>query len=90
MLELGAEEIAYHTAVLDKVEQLFARHNYTLFLLGKRFNQALLQRSAVPGNWHTFESLDAVRSAIAAHRQAGMTIYLKSSNGIGLGKIEPC
>ena len=90
MLELGAEEIAYHAAVLDKVEQLFARHNYTLFLLGKRFNQALQQRSAVPGNWHTFESLDAVRSAIAAHRQAGMTIYLKSSNGIGLGKIEPC
>ena len=90
MLELGAEEIAYHAAVLDKAEQLFAKHNYTLFLLGERFKQALQLRTDIPGNWRTFDSLDAVRSAIIAHRQAGMTIYLKSSNGIGLGKIEPC
>lgn len=90
MLELGAEEIAYHAAVLDKAEQLFAKHNYTLFLLGERFKQALQLRTDIPGNWRTFDSLDAVRSAIIEHRQAGMTIYLKSSNGIGLGKIEPC
>ena len=90
MLELGADEIAYHAAVLDKVEELFAQHNYTLFLLGERFGKALQQKSARHNNWHTFASLDAVRSAIAEHRQSGMTIYLKSSNGIGLGKIEAC
>ncbi|MBO5923989.1 MAG: UDP-N-acetylmuramoyl-tripeptide--D-alanyl-D-alanine ligase, partial [Lentisphaeria bacterium] len=90
MLELGGDEISYHREVLEFVQKSFAAHNYKLYLLGKRFAGAAKMFDQMPGNMQCFEDLESLTTSIIQTRTPGMTIFLKSSNSIGLSKVEPC
>ena len=89
MLELGSQEIDYHRQVIEFALNTFKQHDYTLFLLGKRF-QAAAETLALPENVILFNTLEEVTQAVYKHKTANMTIFLKSSNGTGLSKVEPC
>lgn len=89
MLELGDEEITYHRQTLEFVMQRFEKHDFKLFLLGKRF-AAALQELGDFDKVQCFDSLQDIQQAIKNYRTCGMTIFLKSSNGTGLSKVEPC
>ena len=90
MLELGGDEINYHQEVLDFVQQSFRDHDYTLYLLGKRFSEAAGSFENTLKNVQTFDELATLIENIAKVRTPGMTIFLKSSNSVGLSKVEPC
>jgi UDP-N-acetylmuramyl pentapeptide synthase len=90
MLELGDEEIAYHREVLDFVQKNFSRrNNCRIFLLGKRFAEAY-KTAGITLQTECFDLLEALQSKLSATAEEGMTIFLKSSNSIGLSKVEPC
>jgi UDP-N-acetylmuramyl pentapeptide synthase len=59
-------------------------------LLGKRFAGAAKMFDQMPGNMQCFEDLETLTASITQARTPGMTIFLKSSNSIGLSKVEPC
>ena len=90
MLELGSDEIKYHREVLEYVAATFQEHDYTLFTLGKRFAEALQTNDLNLKNVQSFNELAALIQALQTIRTPGMTIFLKSSNSIGLSKVEPC
>ena len=90
MLELGSDEISYHKEVLEFVAGTFKNHNYTLFLLGKRFAEAAGSMECPLCNMQSFDDLSKLVNSIEQLRTPGMTIFLKSSNSIGLSKVEPC
>ena len=90
MLELGEDEISYHQQVLEYVCKTFSAHDYRLLLLGKRFNEALQKRVLPLKNVQSFTQLDDLVQALQQIRTPGMTIFLKSSNSVGLSKVEPC
>lgn len=90
MLELGKDEIIYHREVLEFVSKTFQPHDYSLYLLGKRFEEALNSSQASCKNVQSFTDLDVLLEAIRKSCVPGMTIFLKSSNSIGLSKVEPC
>ena len=89
MLELGSEEINYHRQIIEFALTTFRQHDYTLFLLGKRF-KAAAETLTLPGNVVLFDTLEKVTQAIYQHKTADMTIFLKSSNSTGLSRVEPC
>ena len=89
MLELGTQEIDYHRQVIEFALNTFRLHNYTLFLLGKRFTAAA-ETLELPENITLFDTLEEVTQAVYQHKTADMTIFLKSSNGTGLSRVEPC
>ncbi len=89
MLELGNDEIAYHQDVLNFVKKAFKLHRYTLFLLGKRFGEAAANLQ-ITESCRLFDDLSNLQDAVKTFRTPGMTIFLKSSNSIGLSKVEPC
>ena len=90
MLELGNDEINYHREVLEFVFETFQTHNYMLFLLGKRFSDAISNMIVNSDRVQTFIDLASLVKSIEKVRTASMTIFLKSSNSIGLSKVEPC
>ena len=90
MLELGSDEISYHREVLEFALKSFAGYNYNICLLGKRFTEAFEYLSNMPENVLCFGDLESLTDHLAAVRTPGMTIFLKSSNSIGLSKVEPC
>ena len=90
MLELGKDEISYHREVLEFVSKTFQSHDYSLYLLGKRFEEALNSSQVSCKNVQSFTDFSMLSAALKAARVPGMTIFLKSSNSIGLSKVEPC
>ena len=90
MLELGDDETAYHREVLEFVQTAFRDHNFKLCLLGKRFNAAAQDNTLQLSNVQCFDDLDSLTKTLRELRTPGMTIFLKSSNSIGLSKVEPC
>ena len=88
MLELGSSEISYHEQVLEFVCKKFQAHDYTLLLLGKRF-KAASEELGLTGI-RCFDTLEDITSAIEQIKAPGMTIFLKSSNSVGLSRVEPC
>ena len=90
MLELGSDEISYHHEVLEFVSKTFSEHDYRVFLLGKRFAEALKTGNIQLKNAECFSQLTVLVDALQKLRTPGMTIFLKSSNSIGLSKVEPC
>lgn len=89
MLELGAEEINYHRQILELVKAKFDRGDFQLWLVGKRFAEALKSMDKFE-NWRHFENIPQLEKALQSLDKKGLTIYLKSSNSIGLSKVEPC
>ena len=90
MLELGSDEISYHHEVLEFVSKTFCGHDYRILLLGKRFEEALKTGNIQLKNAECFSQLAMLVDALQKLRTPGMTIFLKSSNSIGLSKVEPC
>lgn len=90
MLELGEDEIKYHRDVLEYVSATFKNHDYTLLLLGRCFAEAMQSADSGLKNVQSFTDLDSLTQTIRQLRTPGMTIFLKSSNSTGLGKVEPC
>ncbi len=90
MLELGEDEISYHKQVLEYVCRTFSNHDYRLLLLGKRFNEALTDCALQLKNVQNFTRIEDLVQALQKIRTSGMTIFLKSSNSVGLSKVEPC
>ena len=90
MLELGSNEISYHHEVLEFVSKTFCGHDYRILLLGKRFEEALKTGNIQLKNAECFAGLDLLINALQKLRSPGMTIFLKSSNSVGLSKVEPC
>ncbi|MBE6367105.1 MAG: UDP-N-acetylmuramoyl-tripeptide--D-alanyl-D-alanine ligase [Lentisphaerae bacterium] len=90
MLELGSDETAYHRQVLEQLQSRFKKHKYRLFLLGKRFAEALQSYPDLPENWQTFDDMEQLQTALKNVSLDNLTVFLKSSNSIGLSKVEPC
>ncbi len=90
MLELGNDAIRYHRELLGEVRSEFAGLPVFLWLLGPRFAAALTECGTIPAAWRHFDTLEALQDALAQFRRPGMTIFLKSSNSLGLCKVEPC
>ncbi len=89
MLELGAQCDASHREILELVRELFAGCDYRLLLLGPRFARSLAALNAVPDSWQSFAALPELKTALAAAVEPGATVFLKSSNGLGLHTVEP-
>lgn len=91
MLELGEDELRYHAEILDFVQQNFAGFSACrLFLLGSRFAQAAQMQSNRTISTEVFSTLEELQSALQRIPKNGFTVFLKSSNSIGLSKVEPC
>ena len=89
MLELGNDEIAYHREIVEYVQQNFAVENTQLFLLGGRF-AASCKNLDLPLPTTFFSNLPDLQDLLSRMDKSGLTIFLKSSNSIGLSKVEPC
>jgi len=90
MLELGPDEIAYHREIVEFVLENFPAESTRLFLLGKRFAQAAAAATPHLLPVKSFAGLDELQAALKAMNKDHLTIFLKSSNSIGLSKVEPC